>query len=196
MATCVIEGEKLLHVSTSSKFVNFDNSRFLFFPPFLLLGKCFFTADETSASIVIKQGVVDENTKNCDTSEEAIEQGTDMLDPSLDLGDLEGGEGKDRLVEGGGDEVEGGVNGEKQEVSLETDIQRMDYSQSELLEKWMKNGTSSECCSNEGSLVQTCQNFSEISVNAVQSVDSPLMARTDALLTTKSFNLVKPKPNL
>ncbi|XP_044254871.1 LOW QUALITY PROTEIN: UV radiation resistance-associated protein [Tribolium madens] len=128
------------------------------------------TADETSASIVIKEGIVDENNKNCDNSEEAIEQGTDTLDPSADL------EGKS--------------------IDLNEDKQgdrKMDDSQTELLEKWMKNGTSSECCSNVGSLVQTCENFSEI---AVQSVDSPLMARTDALRTTKSFNLVKPKPNL
>nr|XP_015834214.1 PREDICTED: UV radiation resistance-associated gene protein isoform X2 [Tribolium castaneum] len=127
--------------------------------------------DEASASIVIKQGVVDENTKNCDTSEEAIEQGTDLLDPSVDLADLAGN-----------------LNGDKPGDMSDPEIRKMDDSQTELLEKWMKNGTSSECCSKE-----TCEKFPEI---AVQSVDSPLMARTDALRTTKSFNLVKPKPNL
>jgi hypothetical protein len=126
--------------------------------------------------------VVDEDNKNCDNGEEVIEQGTDLLDPSVDLAEMEA----DRT---GGRE-------EKQEAASEESMSKLDDGQSELLEKWMKNGTSSECCSNDGSLVQTCEKFAEISVSAVQTLDSPLMARTDALLNTKSFNLVKPKPNL
>ncbi|XP_063910732.1 UV radiation resistance-associated gene protein [Zophobas morio] len=157
------------------------------------------SAEQNSASIVIKEGIVDETTKNCDNSEEVIEQGTDLLDPSVDLADLEGVEEqvctRDDLDSGGGGESEC-LNRGKQGDCVDDEVQRLESNHSELLEKWMKNGTSSECCSNDGSLLQTCEKFAEISVNTVQSLDSPLMARTDALLNTKSFNLVKPKPNL
>ncbi|RZC33793.1 sporulation-specific protein 15 [Asbolus verrucosus] len=156
------------------------------------------SAEENSSSIVIKEGRVDDNNKNCDNGEEAIEQGTDLLDPSLNLSDLESSVPDDGCAKS----PDGCLNGSKQlgDVSFGSGFSdastKLDDSQTEILENWMKNGTSSECCCNEE--FQSCENVSAatISIGAVQSLDSPLMARTDALLNTKSFNLVKPKPNL
>ncbi|KAJ8924929.1 hypothetical protein NQ315_001092 [Exocentrus adspersus] len=59
--------------------------------------------------------------------------------------------------------------------------------QHEYLEKWLKT-TPGLICSNENLYPD------EYLGTSSASQGSPLMARTDALLSTKSFNLVKPKP--
>lgn len=61
--------------------------------------------------------------------------------------------------------------------------------QQELLEKWLK--TAPDLISSQENLYP--DEYLGTSSGTV-SQNSPLMARTDALLSTKSFNLVKPKP--
>lgn len=58
-------------------------------------------------------------------------------------------------------------------------------SQKEIIQKWLDT---TPCSSNEN----ICP--SDISSNASPKQNNPLTVRTDALLTRKSFNLVKPKP--
>lgn len=57
--------------------------------------------------------------------------------------------------------------------------------QKEIIQQWLDN---TPCSSNEN----ICP--SDISSNASPKQNNPLTVRTDALLTRKSFNLVKPKP--
>lgn len=61
----------------------------------------------------------------------------------------------------------------------------LDSSQKDIIQKWLEN---TPCSSNEN----ICP--SVISSSASPKGNNPLTARTSALLTRKTFNLVKPKP--
>lgn len=127
--------------------------------------------------IVVKEGTVQTN-KTCDNEELIEEVGTDLLDPSLNLLDLE--EGPHQPTE----RVEDILIEEVGKDDIKTKIETLTY--------LMKNG--SECCSTDENKDSEDEKAGKDSV--VLIAESPLTARTDALLQTKSFNLVKPKTNL
>ncbi|KAJ8927868.1 hypothetical protein NQ314_019612 [Rhamnusium bicolor] len=66
----------------------------------------------------------------------------------------------------------------------------LEESQQEFLEKWLESAPNL-ICSNENLYPDE---FLGTTSGQIVTQNNPLMARTDALLNTKSFNLVKPKP--
>ncbi|KAL3284099.1 hypothetical protein HHI36_018267 [Cryptolaemus montrouzieri] len=135
---------------------------------------------------------------------ESVEEGTDLLNPKLTLTDLVVDVNNAKDTENTEKEVNPTpaniVSIVKERISAEdSDTKLVDSvestaknfiskEQQEFMQNWLRTGPALVC--SDRSLYPDEYLGS---TSSVQAVDSPLTARTDALLTTKSFNLVKPK---
>ncbi|KAG5887925.1 hypothetical protein JTB14_003021 [Gonioctena quinquepunctata] len=177
------------------------------------------TANNSFTNLIKITAGTEEN--SCDTANESpgitnIEQGTEALDSPTKLSTIisktikiySDGQLQQKSVDvkqnrrisrsvGSYTDEEGGFTlrasfelGSDPLVNVTSDITppSTEECQQELLEKWLAN-TPSLLCSREDLYPD---DFSGVSTMEMPT-ENPLMARTDALLTTKSFNLIKPK---
>ncbi|XP_044759353.1 UV radiation resistance-associated protein isoform X2 [Coccinella septempunctata] len=135
----------------------------------------------------------DSNNKKVDCLQhsESVEEGTDLLNPKSSLSDLvvdTNGAGSGNLEPKllHCDRTGVFISNSKNDSSGKANLICKD--QEEFLQNWLRTGPAL-VCSDKNLYPDEYLG----STSSVQSAESPLTARTDALVSNKSFNLVKPK---
>lgn len=138
---------------------------------------------------IISNNDSNKETIDCLQHSDSVEEGTDLLNPKSTLSDLvvdtngSNGNVQPKLLH-----CDRGVfiNNPENDAPEQTNLISKD--QEEFMQNWLRTGPAL-VCSDKNLYPDEYLG----STSSVQNSESPLTARTDALVSTKSFNLVKPK---